>query len=121
MGGFGFGFGSAFKRSSVVAYDADAQAYFDAVPNAYDDTYKGYINTLVTTLKSDGNWTKLDRLWLFANTTTGNAIIDLKALASATLVNAPAFVADQGYTGDGSTSYINSNYTPTNATINTYS
>lgn len=108
------------KRPSTttVSYDATASAYFAAVPNSFDATRKTIINTLIAGLRADGNLTKLDRLWLFANTTTGNAVIDVIGLNSATLVNAPAFVADQGYTGDGATSYINLNYTPTTDAIN---
>ena len=108
--GYGFGIGRAHKAG--VAYDATAASYFAAVPNAFDAARKTIINTLIAGLRTDGNLTKLDRLWLFANTTTGNAVIDVIGNNAATLVNAPAFVADQGYTGDGATSYMNLQFTP---------
>jgi len=115
--GFGFGPGIG-NKSNGVSYDAVASAYFAAVPNAFDAARKTIINTLIAGLRADGNLTKLDRLWLLANTTTGNAVIDVIGLNAATLVNAPAFVADQGYTGDGATSYINSNFIASSNGVN---
>lgn len=113
MSGIGFGNSQALNRVPIMGgYDAMASAYFAAVPNAFTSARKTIINTLIAGLRADGNLTKLDRLWLLANSTTGNAVIDIIGLNAATLVNAPAFVEDQGYTGDGATSYINSNYIP---------
>src|SRR3990167_2619403 len=113
MSGIGFGNSQALNRVPIMGgYDAMASAYFAAVPNAFTSARKTIINTLIAGLRADGNLTKLDRLWLLANSTTGNAVIDIIGLNAATLVNAPAFVEDQGYTGDGATSYINSNFSP---------
>lgn len=114
MSGFGYGNSAVFRRPSDTGYDADAQAYFNAVTTPFSTARKAIINTLVTTLKTDGNWTKLDRLWLLATEAQDQALISLvnPAATAMTLVNAPAFVAEQGFTGDGATSYINTNFAP---------
>ena len=73
---------------------------------------KDLIDALIKGLKTDGIWTKLDRLWIFRAENSTCALTDLKALAVATAVNSPTFTADRGYAGNGSTSYINTNYNP---------
>lgn len=115
MAGIGFGIG-LFKSNKVAAvYDADAQAWFDEVPTALSSARKDIVNTLVTTLKDDGNWTKLDRLWLFATEAQDQAVVSLvnPTATDALEVNSPAWVADQGYTSNGSTSYVNTNWNQT--------
>ncbi len=81
------------------------------------------VDTLVTNLKSDGIFAKLDRLWLFAADNTASALTDLVGLTLATAVNAPTFAANRGYTGDQSTNYINTLFVPpgTNHTQNSAS
>lgn len=113
MSAIGFGISPLFRRSRA-GYDADAITYFNTVTTPFSAARKAIINTLVTTLKADGNWTKLDRLWLLATEAQDQALISLVNPASTamTLVNAPSFVADQGFTGDGATSYINTQYNP---------
>lgn len=80
-------------------------------------TRRTLVDALISGLKSDGVWTKLDRLWLFAAENATSALVDLKAGVAATAVNSPSFSTNNGYTGNGSSSYIDSNYNPTtNAT-----
>jgi hypothetical protein len=47
------------------------------------------------------------RLWLHAAENAPSALVDLFGLASATAVNSPTFTADQGYAGNGTSSYLN--------------
>jgi hypothetical protein len=103
------------------SYDADAQAYFDAVALAggtLDDTYKTNINDYVVALKAANLWTKFDRLWLFANADSIAALMCLKSLEVATPINAPTFTAGQGYAGNGSTSYLNTGFIPATHGVN---
>lgn len=74
---------------------------------------QGYVQGLITSLKAANVWSSLDRLWLFAAENATQALIDLKARATATAVNSPTFTANRGYAGNGTTSYLNSNYNPT--------
>ena len=110
----GYGNSAVFRRPTGPGYDADAAAYFAAVTTPFSTARKAIINTLVTTLKADGNWAGLDRLWLMANEASDQGLISLVNPASTamTLVNAPTFTVDQGFTGDGLTTYINTGYTP---------
>jgi hypothetical protein len=73
------------------------------------------VDNLIVSLKADSLWTKLDRLWLFAAEDEPSALTDLVGLDLATAVSSPSFVADEGYTGNGSTSYIDSNFNPSTA------
>jgi hypothetical protein len=74
-------------------------------------------NTFVKSLVDNGIWTELDRLFILASHASGaDSLLDWinpsTGANAATLVNAPAYVKYQGYTSDGSTSYINFNYPP---------
>lgn len=97
------------------AYDADAQLYFDELTGTIPDAYKTAVSTLVTTLKADGNWSKLLRFWIMAAPNQQNATISLVNPTSTpmTEVSSPTWTQYEGYTGDGS-SYINTNFNPTN-------
>lgn len=89
------------------------------------------VNSLVVSLKQSGNWALIDRLWLLASETQQAALISLVNPSSTALseVNAPAWVANQGYTFDGATNYLNTNvnlsalvnYTQNNAFNSVYS
>jgi hypothetical protein len=72
------------------------------------------IQNAVASLMTAGVWDKLDRLYMFAAADSQAALINWKqpGTGDATLVNAPAFVADRGFTG-GSTKYINCNFNST--------
>ncbi len=77
------------------------------------------VNDLITGLKADGVWSKLDRLWLFAAENSQSALRDLVAASAATLGSgSPAFSADDGYTGSATESdkkYIDTNFNPASA------
>jgi len=70
-------------------------------------------NKLVVDLKNAGIWSKLDTLAVFA--TDGNsdfALIDWKRLSQYTAVNSPTFTTNGGFTGNGTSSYIDTNFNP---------
>lgn len=73
------------------------------------------VNTFITCLKTASLWTTLDRYWLLAGENAGSAQVDMVNLQSLTVVNAPTFTANQGYTG-ASTKYLDSNYNPNGST-----
>lgn len=111
------------------AFDADYQAILDrstalgyTAPSASQQTLQ---NTLVTDLKTAGVWDKLDVFYVFATDGDSDfATLNWKAPSShqVTKVNSPTFTADSGFTGNGSSSYLNTNYDPstsgTNYTLN---
>jgi hypothetical protein len=77
-----------------------------------------YINELIAGMKVDGNWTKLDRLAILATEQQAQAKVYLNSPSSTAIseVNSPTFTAKRGFTGNGSSSYLNANYTPSSGT-----
>ncbi len=84
------------------------------------------VGTLLAGLQTDGVWTKLDRLWIFAAENSQSALTDMSSAHTlAAVVAAPTFTIDRGYAGNGSTSYVNTTFNPatqgTNYKLNTAS
>ena len=80
-------------------------------------------NNLVLALKAGGIWSKLDVLYIFANNATNGfefARLNWKNPNSnlATLFNPLTFITNEGFTGNGSGSYINTNFNPAIGTNN---
>lgn len=73
------------------------------------------VDKLISTLKGAGVWTNLDRLWLFAAENSQSALRDIVAASAATATNSPTFAANLGYTGNGTTTNINSNFNASSA------
>jgi len=63
-------------------------------------------------IRADGDLSSFDSLWGFCGEDTQSALIDFIGLRTATAVNSPTFTANQGYAGNGTTSYINSTWNP---------
>lgn len=108
FGGGDKGLGQSFCDEYQVVYDSFTTKPSSSVAAAQ--------NTMVESLVNDGLWAKLDVFYLLAQESNGDgeALKNwiLPGTNDATLVNAPAFVSLEGFTGDGSTSYINTNYNP---------
>ena len=107
----------------VPEFDSDYQAILDyataegyTLPSAPVQTAQ---NQLLLDLKSAGVWAKLDS---FANLATDGspdfALIDWKRLITMQAVNAPAFTVNQGFKGNGTSAYINTNFTPSTDGVN---
>jgi hypothetical protein len=79
-------------------------------------------NKLLIDLKRGGIWEKLDSFAMFATDGDSNfALIDWKRLSQYTAVNSPTFTTNNGFRGDGTSSYINTNFnisTGTNYKLN---
>jgi hypothetical protein len=93
---------------SGAAENAKTTAWVNAVVAAGGSVSAGrrtIINSLFDSL--DGSSLAPARLWLHAAENSQSALIDLFALASATAVNSPTFTANQGYQGNGTSSYLN--------------
>lgn len=105
---------------STTPLDADYQAVLDRAstlgynaPNASQQTLQ---NTLVEDLKTAGIWSKLDVFYVFAtNGDSDYATLNWKSPSSfqATKVNSPTFTENQGFQGDGLSSYLDTNFNPT--------
>jgi hypothetical protein len=76
-------------------------------------------NQLILDLKSAGVWAKLDTLAVTATDGSSNfALIDWKKLSLYTAVNSPTFSTNGGFTGNGTSSYIDTNFNPSIGTNN---
>jgi hypothetical protein len=104
-----------FRSNSGVSFDADYQAVLNygttqgySLPSAGQQVLQ---NQLVVDLKSGGIWSKLDTFAVFATDGDSDfALIDWKRLTDYTAVNSPTFTADEGFTGNGTSSYVDCNY-----------
>jgi hypothetical protein len=116
--GLGLGIGVASRRKGAGApYDADAQAYFAAMTASPDADRKALLDALIAGLKADGVWAKLDWISLFAAHDAQAARLNAKYPAQAfSVVGAPAFVADGGYTG-ASGAYLASGWIPATSAV----
>jgi hypothetical protein len=105
------------------AYDTDYQAILDYA------TMQGYTlpseaqrlkqNTLLIALKDAGVWSKLDTFVNFATDgSSAFALIDWKRLTQYTAVNSPTFTANEGFMGNGTSSYIDTNFNPSTQNTN---
>lgn len=115
FGNIAIGFGNLKKinQAGGAAFDADYQLVLDyATSQGYTLPSLGQQivqNQLVLDLKDDSLWSALDSLFVMA--TDGDAdfaLVDWIRLTTATAVNSPTFTPDVGYSGNGTTSYINS-------------
>jgi hypothetical protein len=107
----------------VVDYVPEYQAVYDQFSVKPSEADAAAQDTFVSALVDGGIWSELDRLFIFAAHASGtDSLLDwihpTEAGNIATLVNAPSFIAKQGYTGDRATSYINSNYNLLNDSSN---
>lgn len=81
-------------------------------------------NQLIVDLKAAGIWTLLDVFYVFATDGSSDfATLNWKAPASfqCTKVNSPTFTVNEGFTGNGTSSYLNTNWAPSggvNFTLN---
>jgi hypothetical protein len=104
-------------------FDADYQAVLDY------GTTQGYTlpssgqqilqNQLVVDLKNGGIWNKLDTFGVWATDGDSDfALIDWIRLSDYTAINSPTFTTNVGFQGDGTSSYIDSNYNAVTSGVN---
>ena len=118
--GVGVGVG---RQRFAGSFDADYQAVLNyaisigaTLPSSGQQTKQ---NQLLLDLKSAGIWSRLDTFAMFA--TDGNssfALIDWKRLVTYTAVNSPTFSTNGGFTGNGTSSHINTNFNPFSGSFN---
>lgn len=118
---FGIGIGPKFINRVVVSgtggFDADYQSVLTyatslgyTLPSAGQQVKQ---NQLMLGLKSSGAWSKLDTFAMFATDGSSDfALIDWKRLTTYTAVNSPMFTSNGGFTGNGTSSYIDTNFNP---------
>jgi hypothetical protein len=74
------------------------------------------IDDTIRQLKSAGVWTKLDAFYMLAAEASDQALLNWKSASFACTTNGTiTFVADQGYTGNGTTGYLDTQFNPATA------
>ena len=115
---------SAYVNSnSLVIYDSNYLAVLNyAITQGYGlPTLLQRIkqSNLLTALKAANVWDKLDTFACFATDgSTQFALIDWKRLVQYNASTGPTFIANQGFTGNATSSYINTNFNPAIGTNN---
>ena len=100
---------------SGITLDADLSTYLGALTTPLSEAQQLLLNTFVTDLKTGLSITNLsdafDVMYVLANETAEAGLKNLvKRSHDADAVNSPTFVALEGFTGDASTSYLNTNF-----------
>lgn len=102
---------TAGHRRAVGSLDPDAQLYINAMTTPPSGARQTLINQLFLDLKAAGAFALLDEMWLPAAHDPQASPLGIKRYKDCTVVNAPAWVADRGYTG-AATQYLNTNFNP---------
>lgn len=110
----------SFAILDSVGYELEAKTLFRNMTSPPDSGMKRIINTLIKRLKGDGTWNLLDTFWVPAAHDQQGARLNWKNPGTYTLteVNSPAWTKHQGYTGNGTTSYLNTNWNPSTNGVN---
>jgi len=99
--------------AAILNY-ATTQGY--TLPSASQQTLQ---NQLVVDLKAAGVWSKLDTFAVFATDGDSDfALIDWINLSQYTAYNSPTFTSNDGFTGDGVSAYIDTNFNPSTSGVN---
>lgn len=119
MYGIGYSLFNSLPFFGRDSFDADYQAILDkatalgyTLPSA---SVQAKQNTLLASLKASGVWAKLDVFYVFAQD-GGSAFATLNwknpNANQSTLVSSPTFVNNGGFQGNGTSSYIDTNFNP---------
>jgi hypothetical protein len=111
------------SSGGVIVFDTDYQAVLDyattqgyTLPSAGQQILQ---NQLVADLKTGGIWSKLDTFAVFATDGDSDfALIDWIRLTQYTAVNSPSFTTNEGFQGNGTSSYIDTNFNPLTNGVN---
>lgn len=103
------------QSSGAVVFDSDYEAVLTyATSLGYtlpSLSQRNKQNQLMLDLKAGGIWNKLDTFVVFATDGNSNfALIDWKRLSLYTAVNSPTFTTNGGFAGNGTSSYINTQF-----------
>jgi hypothetical protein len=86
---------------------------FIARTSGTSGTEQAAYQAMICGMVTDGTWTLLDVLYIFATNTTTTAALNLVSTSyTATVHGTLTFSADHGWTGDGSTGYLDSGFIP---------
>jgi hypothetical protein len=110
------GYSNTATAVTGAAAGAEAAAFL-ARTSGLDATHTNAYIALINGLVADGVWSKFDILRIYATQNSTTALLNLvsSSYGGTTHGTAPTLTADRGFTGDGSTSYIDTNFIPPSA------
>lgn len=83
-----------------AGYEAEATALFARMSVQPTTTRKSQMNDLIKALKSAGLWAKMTALYVFANATQADCLLNwISTSHTLSYVNTPTWSADHGFTG----------------------
>lgn len=100
--------------------DPDATAFINRLSGTYSQSEQDEIHAAFIALKANGIWAVGDAIWLWASDNSTDANLNFKGTDYTSIPVNMTFIARQGFTGNGSTSYIDSGFNP-NAAGGNYS
>ena len=106
--------GISINNLGVIApaIDADAANLISAMIPIPDNTRQTLINDTIIDFKNSGIWSKIDEFWFYAAHSEQAGTLGWKRYVDSTLVNAPIFTVDRSFQPNGTTSYVNTNFSP---------
>jgi len=108
-----------FVKSGGVVLDPDTVTLLAAMTEQPTAALANLIDVTIKGLKADGVYALGDCLWVRGvHASQAGCLNWIKRAHDSTPVNAPTFTPKQGFTGDGISSYLNNNYTPSAHTDN---
>jgi len=100
------------KKVADTGWDADFLAFW-ARQSGIPESWKVAYNNVFLNMKSRNIFTKCEQALLFCGHNQADSRVNLiSGSHTASAVNSPTFSAKGGYTGNGSTSYLDSNWNP---------
>lgn len=116
-----------YNTYTVRFLDSDVKAYYNAVianggtvSSANLAKITSFILYLRDTSPNGNQWQYLDRFWMYRNTSQQAALTSLKNPTStmSETVNNPTFTTDSGFTFNGTSQYIKTNFVPSTNAVN---
>jgi hypothetical protein len=112
------GYSAASNTASATTFTSQAVALFARMTTPPVSARKILINTVFASLISNSLLAKIEVLYLFAAADAQVARLNwISTSFNATAVSSPTFTPDRGYAGDGSSSYLNTNWNPAGSSI----
>lgn len=106
----------------LTSYCAQYQTYYDSLTTPPAAAVALAQDTMFVSLVAEGLWTKADLIYLLSQSTNddGEALVNAVSPGTydGTAYNAPTFESLAGFTGDGATTYIDTNFNPTTHGVN---
>lgn len=108
------------EGKKIIQYASEAEKVFATMEPPPPQSLRPAMRTLINSLKSANVWQELDLLYVFAVHAADAACINWKnpGQYTATQFGNLLFTANSGFTGDGSSAYLSTNFNPLTNGVN---